>query len=295
MKKFLASLIILLILVGAAFTWGWITLFIPEGSYGVQFTKTTGYDDTVYHSGEFAWSWERLIPTNAKLMIFPGEPYDTLVTYSAKLPSASVYASIFDNPPTFETSIEIELTLRFNPEKLPELVENYGLDPDGLKSWYEDIADRCMQKTITHLESSFTEENIDSFLTTSSERLERSIHDYLTKEIPEVEIIRAYPAEIHLPDRQLYRQARQRYFEYLKAKSESLARATEEQAKQQVQELSRIDQLKEYGKLLTEYPILLEFLTLEKTGQLPETDLSEVIKKQESSQGSSVSNGREDQ
>jgi len=47
MKKFLAGLIVLVVLGGVVFFFGWVQLAVPPGSYGVLRSKTHGVDPQV--------------------------------------------------------------------------------------------------------------------------------------------------------------------------------------------------------------------------------------------------------
>jgi hypothetical protein len=74
MKAFLITLIILVVLAGAAFYFGWLQILLPAENYAVIFTKTGGYDETVVRPGEFSWRWQRLIPTNMTVYTFDLHP-----------------------------------------------------------------------------------------------------------------------------------------------------------------------------------------------------------------------------
>ena len=92
MKKFIAFFIILLAAAGAVFYFGWIQFAVPADKYGIMVSKTGGVYPHVIQRGTFAWRPERLLPTNARLFLFPAEPVQTTQIIEGELPSARLYS-----------------------------------------------------------------------------------------------------------------------------------------------------------------------------------------------------------
>ncbi len=93
MKKFFISLIILVILGGAALYFGWVKASVPAGEYGVIISKTHGTDAEVVQDGKFRWLWYKLIPTNVKILSFRLRLLEKNISAGGSLPSANTYAS----------------------------------------------------------------------------------------------------------------------------------------------------------------------------------------------------------
>ena len=93
MKKFLVTLLILLILAGTVFFLGWSQMSVPVGYYGVINSKTHGVNPELVRSGEFRWIWYKLIPTNVNIAVFRLDPVNFTMNFSSSLPSGDTYAS----------------------------------------------------------------------------------------------------------------------------------------------------------------------------------------------------------
>ena len=85
MRKFLVSLLLVVIAAGVAFYFGWIQLQLPADTYGVIFTKTNGFEQNVVKPGTFVWRWQRLLPTNLTLFTYQLKPQESEVAKTAKL------------------------------------------------------------------------------------------------------------------------------------------------------------------------------------------------------------------
>src|SRR6056297_3206225 len=103
MKVKLVLFLILLILIGgAAFYFGWIQFQLDEHTYGVVFSKTSGYEEEVLRPGEFNWRWEALIPTNMTLHEIEVLPRSVDLEKSGSLPSGSIYAQAVEASTDFK-------------------------------------------------------------------------------------------------------------------------------------------------------------------------------------------------
>ena len=136
MKAFLIILVILVILAGVVFYFGWVQIHLPAEHYAVVFTKSGGYDQEVIRPGEFSWRWERLIPTNMTLYIFDLHPRSREISFQGSLPSAELYSSVLPENPDFSYRGEIEVIFAVAPESLPALVAEEKLLPDQLDDFY---------------------------------------------------------------------------------------------------------------------------------------------------------------
>ena len=248
MKAFLIVLVILVILGGAAFYFGWVQILLPPEHYAVVFTKTGGYDQDVIPPGQFVWRWERLIPTNMTLHIFDLTPRSKEVSFRGSLPSADLYSSVLPDNPDFSVSGTVHLQFAVAPDSLPALVSEKKLSPEGLDDFYsaraEDISARVMD----------------------------AVQEIRTDMLSGAELDR-----------------RQSYRDLVQIRDRSREQAIANQASEQVRaENSRdrqeanLELLKEYGKLLNEYPILLKALAVQKLSgeqlkNIPELDLDTIL------------------
>ena len=274
MKAFLIILVILVVLAGTAFYFGWVQILLPPENYAVVFTKIGGYDDQVIRPGEFSWRWERLIPTNMTLYTFDLHPRTLEVSFEGSLPSGQLYSSILPENPDFSLSGNVTIQFGIVPESLPALVAEEKLLPEALDDFYEAKAEQISNRLMDKLKSA-----------TLNQQMERE----LAREFPDLKILSLRTETVRVPDLELYELARQSYKELVEIRDRSREEAVARMAVEQVrtenardQERETLEALREYGKLLNEYPILLKAMYVQKLSgdkviTIPEFDLNTIL------------------
>jgi len=274
MKAFLIILVILVVLAGTAFYFGWVQILLPPENYAVVFTKIGGYDDQVIRPGEFSWRWERLIPTNMTLYTFDLHPRTLEVSFEGSLPSGQLYSSILPENPDFSLSGNVTIQFGIVPESLPALVAEEKLSPEALDDFYEAKAEQISNRIMDKLKSA-----------TLNQQMERE----LAREFPDFKILSLRTETVRVPDLELYDLARQSYKELVEIRDRSREEAVARMAVEQVwaenardQERETLEALREYGKLLNEYPILLKAMYVQKLSgdkviTIPEFDLNTIL------------------
>jgi hypothetical protein len=282
MKTFLIILVILVILAGVGFYFGWVQIHLPAEHYAVVFTKTGGYDQEVIRPGEFSWRWERLIPTNMTLYIFDLHTQSKQISFQGSLPSADLYSSILPENPDFSYRGEVDVTFTITPESLPTLVAEEKLRPDQLDHFYSDQAQTLANSVLQILKST----DVDP---ADTQVLDRRIQRELAAAVPDLKISSLNVQVKHLPDMDLYELAKSSYRELVqtrdRSRAEAVARLAEEQVRTEnsrAQEKADLEALREYGKLLNEYPILLKAMAVQKLSgdkvfSIPEFDLKSIL------------------
>lgn len=274
MKAFLIILVILVVLAGTAFYFGWVQILLPPENYAVVFTKIGGYDDQVIRPGEFSWRWERLIPTNMTLYTFDLHPRTLEVSFEGSLPSGQLYSSILPENPDFSLSGNVTIQFGIVPESLPALVAEEKLLPEALDDFYEAKAEQISNRLMDKLKSA-----------TLNQQMERE----LAREFPDLKILSLRTETVRVPDLELYELARQSYKELVEIRDRSREEAVARMAVEQVraenardQERETLEALRKYGKLLNEYPILLKAMYVQKLSgdkviTIPEFDLNTIL------------------
>ena len=282
MKAFLIILVILVILAGVVFYFGWVQIHLPAEHYAVVFTKTGGYDSEVIRPGEFSWRWERLIPTNMTLYKFDLHPRSEEISFQGSLPSADLYSSILPENPDFSYRGEIDVTFTIAPESLPALVAEKKLFPDQLEDFVSDQARTLSNRALEILKSSEVDPS-------DAGELNRRLQGELAAAVSELEISTLNVQVKHLPDMELYELARSSYREMVQTRDSSRAEAIVRLAEEQVraenaraQERADLEALREYGQLLEEHPILLKAMAVQKLSgdqviNIPEFDLESIL------------------
>jgi hypothetical protein len=260
MKKIVGALIVL-ILAGTAFFFGWAQLPVPPGSYGVMRSKTHGVDTALIREGEFRWIWYKLIPNNALTLIFTLNPVTRTVSADGSLPSAGTYAAVAGVNADFSYEIEAAFSFSLKADSLPSLVLDRGLTgQESLEAYENELAEKIDSFVLERLEAYNTEEKLlDGIVkTAAADRLQEDI----LRSFPETENLSCTIRSSKLPDLALYNMARSVYEEYLNAQKELLKTEAMVQAERNVSSLFRFGELEKYGELLTKYPVLLQYLAL---------------------------------
>ncbi|MFW5806225.1 MAG: hypothetical protein ACOCWU_01025 [Spirochaetota bacterium] len=262
MRKFLVGLFILLIAAGAVFYIGWVQIRIPAGSYGVVFTKTGDWDETVIRPGEFHWRWERLLPTNFTLHVFPATAHRVDLRSSGTLPSAEVYAEYLEDSPDFGYQIDLTVAYRIRASELPRLAREQGLRPADLEEWYNDYDDRITDQARGLVREVYTEAQEESPGRIHLASLEKELTDAFAEEFSDLEFLQVVPTRVSVPDFDLYEAGRSLYFETVEARRAAIAEDALEAEERRITEESRLGTLKRYGELLSEFPVLLDYFSM---------------------------------
>lgn len=260
MRKFVVSLVILIVAAGVAFYFGWVQLQLPADTYGVIFTKTSGFERTVVTPGTFVWRWQRLLPTNLTLYRFKLTPQHTQISSSGSLPSGVLYSQYLDGKPDFSYKITAALSYVLNPSSLPTLVMNDKLTPKTLTAWYSAFDKRCTADAQSYVSS---ESAADTMVSKGIGALQPALMNRLKQSFPEVRFISVAPETIDLPDLALYRKAKQQYFAITDAEQQARTQSAVTKTNLDALATQRIEMLKRFGELFNEYPVLLKYLDLD--------------------------------
>ena len=268
MKKFLFFFLFLVILAGAVFYFGWAQFAVPPGSYGVMRSKTHGVDPVVLREGEFRWYWYRLIPTNAEISVFTPKIVTRAINSSGSLPSGDIYASIAGINADFSWVISGEYSFIIKPESLPSLCRQENIKTeDDLKALENEYSRRMETMILNRLINLSRDEGILETILVSG-----SMPD-LNREIeaafPDLEKISIVLKTIRCPDYDLYGQVRSIYNEYLAYQHEFLSGIAAGKAESVIGSRIKFDELEKIGEILSRYPVLLQYLAMERNMELP--------------------------
>ncbi|MCL2411938.1 MAG: hypothetical protein FWC97_09890 [Treponema sp.] len=264
MKKFFITLIILIILGGTAFFFGWVQFQIPPGQFGVITSKTHGTDPQVVRSGEFRWVWYRLLPTNVRITAFNLEHTTLQINYSGALPSGGIYAAFAGLANTdFSWDLQAEISFSINPDYLVRLASRHNLaSQEDLDSQIKRIADDIeviILQTLTSAASIEDTTRLESIMSGNrDERMEQTIKS----RFPEIKDFSFNIRSAKFPDFILYTQLRLMYEEFLESQRQFVTLEFGSRAERHIQSQLRFNELERYGELLTRFPILLDYMRL---------------------------------
>lgn len=262
MKKFLISLIILILAAGTVFVFGWVQIFVPIGKYGVLASKTSGIDPVPVTNGVFSWKWERLIPTNTELYIFTIEPQRFTTTISGELPFAAEYNNAFSTNYDFSYDYTVTLSLSVREDYLPQLVKDFSVKTDANLS-------ELLSQQVQNISC-----DIVQFLITSNKTEDISIQTSL--DIPEItdgiDAYGKYPFVLFnsvevkrtkSPDLILYKSVKNSYSEYRAQTQEQILDTVVKENQTSSEDYFLFERYRNLGKLLSEYPVLIDYLAVQ--------------------------------
>lgn len=256
LRKFIRRLFFFLFLALAAFLFyrGWIQL--PEGRYALIYTKNGGYDATLTPPGQFVWRWENLIPENLsiRLVDFPLKTLETTLT--GELPSGNIYGDFINQDEAFSIEAKVKYSYRLIPEKAP-LAKNTASE-NPFENLYEAYEGRVRREILAYLQKNGT------LALEKPAEAEQKLMEKIQKGDGIFKIENLELKKLILPDPELYREAKSLYLEHM----EEMIRVKTEKKKEDVLLLSntevKMEILREYGKVLSEYPVLLDYFELDK-------------------------------
>ena len=264
MKKFLFFIFFLAALGAAGFFLGWTHLTVPPGSYGVMRSKTHGLETQVIRDGEFRWLWYKAIPTNAEVYVFDIYPVRRVVRSTGTLASGQVYASLAGLEADFSWEISGEIRFNLRPELLPELVDRELIKGVlDLDEFEENLALRIETMVLGRIKAyadNDDEEALETLILTGSLP---GLNNEISRAFPEIDNLHCIFRVVRLPDFVLYRSMRGLYREYMEQQSFVLRQDILREAQNRIETRIRMDELSQYGELLTRYPVLLELMALE--------------------------------
>jgi hypothetical protein len=262
MKKFFATLIILIICAALVLFFGWAQRGVPPDAYGIIRSKTNGLDTRLVKAGEFRWLWYKLIPTNAVTSVFRLNPVNHDFSAYNTLPSGRTYAAFAGIGESFSWEIRAAFSFSLRPESLVTLVaENNVGTQEELDTYEDSLAGQIDAYILRRINTD------DTFYRQIEELLESGKNPEIEQEIE-----RQFPAIINFsfrvksaqfPDFALYQQVKSLYEGYVAIQKEFISGELREKAKNRVESYHRFDELEQYGALITKYPLLLDYLALE--------------------------------
>ena len=272
--RFFLSLLILIGAAGAVFWFGWVQFRIGEGQVGVIYTKSHGYEDRPLVNGEFEWRWQALLPTNMTLHIFNLETRSIVMSRKGTLPSGDLFAAMAGEEVDFNWDVEVRLNYRVRPEALPSLVAE-GAVTSGIDSMYAEYESRIEGELSRILSDpafsnpDLTPEQLISGIESDLESRGSSLDDRF-------EVLDVVLLDWMIPDMELYAESRRLYLEYMGLRQAVLTEVEDNAVRREDLQGARLDLLERYGRILSDYPVLLDLFALDGSpgaSLLPPADL----------------------
>ena len=209
--RFLISLIILIAAAGAVFWFGWVQFSLEEGQVGVVYTKSHGYEDEVLNSGDFAWRWQALLPTNLTVHAFDTETRSFIFNREGSLPSGDLYATMAGEGIDFNWSVKGQVSYRINPDSLPSLVAD-GLAGDNLDSYYTGFEAR-VEGEISRILANLAPGDTPESITAAMESMEAELLRQAENLDERIDVVEVTILDWVSPDMDLYVESRRLYLD----------------------------------------------------------------------------------
>ncbi|MCL2608815.1 MAG: hypothetical protein FWD94_02800 [Treponema sp.] len=262
MKKFLAVVFVLIALAGAGLFFGWAQRGVPPDAYGVLRSRSHGTDPELIVPGEFRWVWYRLIPTNAEVYVFRLQDLGHRFRSAGVLPSGATYATFLGLQEDFSWEIDATVRFRLRRDALIPLVERDNLaNQQELRAWMENLAEE-----IGLFVTGWMQENGErtvGWTESGDEGGDSALLAEIGRRFPQIEDFSLRIGSARFPDMALYRQARALYGEFVSLQKDFVSGGMTDLAQGRLQTFMRLEELELYGELLTKFPLLLEFLSIE--------------------------------
>lgn len=268
MKKFLILSFICLIIAITAFFAGWLQFKVGPNEYGVVYSKLSGYKKNIIVPGKFYWNFDSLIPKNTSIITLSARPQTYTATYTQELPSGLAYKKTLVGDIDFTYTYNFSFSYVLKQEAVIDLVKNQGINSDNMDSWYNRkteilsfVASQEISKALTDYAAEY--DLYDLMLPDSP--LEKTVKGNLEKYFNDITITDFRIYTLKIPDKDLYNRAKNLYLELLEAKNESLKNEITLSSGERIQNDLRLDMLKGYGELISQYPGLIEVLQQEQS------------------------------
>ena len=257
--KFWITFFILFPIAVAVFFIGWTQLSVPAGSYAVLVTKTGGVKKKALEPGKFFWNWERLIPTNVSLRKFKLLPYEYEDYMEGVLPSGDIYAQMLEGTPDFSYEVSVKTTIKMKSESLSEFVEKTDSRKQVELDEYLDKQSKAIIKDVVQylVKESIRINGAEAFYS-DAETIKKAIQadkKYKWLEISEIEV-----EAIHLPDIEMYNLAKETYTAFQAQVKKAIVQISTNQSLYTAEDYIQLERFARWGKILTQYPILIDFL-----------------------------------
>jgi len=265
LRKLLIAVVIVLLCGGLAFFFGWTQFSVPAGKYGVMLSKSGGYYPQAITPGAITWRWERLIPSNAQILVFDLTPRHVHYEAEGVLPSAEQYNRILNTQETFSWSFSIDASVSLKPEQLVAVVTKNTLQTQEA---LETSIDAHIQAALQTLMYRYVSQLLDNSyeyqqVKTDYHALSEKIKEELSKTAGSEYIIEAVTlSKITVPDIHTYKLAEQAYNAYEQQREMLLAETAAKEAQYAASEQFQIDRLTKWGDFLAKYPHIIELIAV---------------------------------
>lgn len=212
MKKFFVCLLLVALFAGFVFYLGWVQIKVKPQNVGVIISKTQGINKEPVVPGEFRWTNQFLLPTNAELKQFSIKPLFCQKVVSGQLPSGDLYTSIYNSGNNFSYKLAYSISVTVSPQAVVELYStNRITNQDDFELYLNGAADTIAQLATNYILEKLRENSKFRPESIRRDDLFRALKIY--NEFPEIELSEFAITESILPDFTLYTQLQNQFIQ----------------------------------------------------------------------------------
>ena len=265
MKKVCIITVIVLACATSVFFFGWTQFSVPAGKYGIMLSKSGGYYPQAIMPGNFTWRWERIVPTNAQILVFDLTPRQVNYAADGMLPSADRYAKVLNTKDDFSWAFGIDALVTLKAEQLVPVVEKNTIQTQEALESYIDSHIRAILQTIMYRYISELIDNPYEYqqVKTDYHLLSEKLRGELVKTIGQDFSVEAVTlTKLTIPDIHTYKIAEHAYNTYEQQREMLLAETAAKEAQYAASEQFQIDRLTKWGDFLAKYPNIIELIAV---------------------------------
>ena len=264
-RKLIIITLIVLVCAAAVFFFGWTQFSVPAGKYGVMLSKSGGYYPQAIMPGNFTWRWERLVPTNAQILVFDLTPRQVNYMADGTLPSADRYAKVLNTKDDFSWGFGMDALVTLKSERLVSIAEKNTIQTQEALESYIDSHIQAMLQTIMYryvselIDNSYEYQQIKTDYHILSEKIKGELAKTAGQDFS-VEAVTL--TKLAIPDIHTYKIAEQAYNTYEQQREMLLAETAAKEAQYSASEQFQIDRLTKWGDFLAKYPHIIELIAV---------------------------------
>ncbi|QSH97537.1 hypothetical protein DWB79_07210 [Treponema medium] len=265
MKKVCIITVIVLACAAAVFFFGWTQFSVPAGKYGIMLSKSGGYYPQAIMPGNFTWRWERIVPTNAQILVFDLTPRHVNYAADGSLPSADLYSKVLNTKENFSWAFGIDALVTLKPEQLVPIVEKNTIQTqDSLESYIDSHIHAALQTIMYRYVSELIDNPYEyQQVKTDYHALSEKLKNELIKTAGQNFSVEAVTlTKLTIPDIHTYKIAEQAYNTYEQQREMLLAETAAKEAQYAASEQFQIDRLTKWGDFLAKYPHIIELIAV---------------------------------
>ena len=254
------SLVILLGFSGFVFYTGWTQFKVDSGNVGIVVSKTGGVNPNPITHDKFSWSWEFLLPTNARVVNFVPKTLSFQKSSSGLLPSGGEYAKVFNGAADFSYSFDFSIDVKASIDEICAL-----LKAGEIKS--QDDLEKLLERKAENFASLAAQKILSAALSSAGTDFSKaqSLVDDAAKEYSgaqkgSFEIQSVTLKKFSVPDIALYKKAAASYEEYAKALSDAAAKNAQKEAEESSRFKTTMQKMESLGETLKKYPELSDMI-----------------------------------